>query len=230
MGTWLTLAVKPLLGLALLAGDPDLEWSTGNPGSPAPEAAVGAPAPSMAPAVAAEPTPVVTQSLTREPLDKNFRLSLGVDFGISPSSYGAMGLSVELDWYVFRYLRLHGTLGSAWLPGRSQSSYDPYGSSTGFISHGAFRMLAGFDGVLPFTWGELFAGLSTGTVYTSATNYNYSYFQQWDWVPAVRVRSGVDFTVFRPVVLGLDLAFAQFARSYAEVSWVELRGRVGFAF
>lgn len=226
MGPMLAFVIASTAG-ASIAGDPDMEWSTDSaPGSPPLEVS---PAPAPPPPAARVTAPAPAAPL-REPLDKSFRLMIELAVGASPSSMGQVGLGVEADWYLLRFVRLHLSLSGSWVP--MSSAYSYYQSS--ISNRGAVKLLAGVDGVLPFAWGELFVGVASGTTYTSALAgygcFDCGGYSQWEWQPAMRVRGGFEVSVARPLILGLDLGYGLFARQYAEVHWAELHGRAGFAF
>jgi hypothetical protein len=155
------------------------------------------------------------------------------------SSAGQLGAGIEVDWYALRFLRLHAMIGAAWVPATTPSMYGYYSGSGGLTNRGAMKFFAGADGVLPFSWGELFAGLDSGAVYTSLVpSYPFGdcfggcpYSEQWQVLPAARVRGGVDFTLARPLVIGFDLGYGLFAMNFGgEVHWAEVHARIGFAF
>jgi hypothetical protein len=233
--------VGPLLAFALIAGDPDFDWAEVPSSAPAPEVS---PAPAPPPSALRQPerpNPVGAapsgelDALVDRPLAKSFRLSAEVTIGISPSSMGEIGLGAELDWYPFQFVRFHATVSGAYVP------YQQYLGV--FESRGAARLLFGFDGVLPFTWGELFLGIDSGVSNSNVEANSYygcpycgggGYGDAlWTWQPAMRLRGGFDLTVMRPVVVGFDVAYTQFpARMYffGDVHFVEFHGRFGLAF
>src|SRR5437870_5531664 len=104
--------VVALLLSALMAGDPDMEWSVDDAPAigPAPTPAPLSPATASPTIEARTPDPVEPE---RTVLDKSFRLGVEAAFGVSPQSMGMVGLSVEFGWLPIPYLRLHGNFGGA---------------------------------------------------------------------------------------------------------------------
>jgi hypothetical protein len=237
-----TLAFAVLTG-ALIAGDPDMEWSTDTqPGSvPLPTTPAPAPPPPAARAPLgpeAELAAAVTPLPGRTPLDKNFRAMLELDGAFSPNGMGQLGAGLEVDWYALRFLRLHAMLGAAWIPVSSPYAYN---ASPGTSSRGAMKILFGADAVLPLWWGELFMGLDSGLTYTDLTSpYAYPdcfngpcgyYGDNWSFAPAARVRAGIDVTLKRPLVIGADIGYGLIAQNFGgEAHFAELHVRLGFAF
>lgn len=228
-----------LLALALLAGDPESEWAA----EPAPgqQQSETAPPASAPPAVTAERSPAFELSASH-PLERQFaapqefgsgalqstfRMGLQLDVGISPDSMGQLGGTFDFAWFPIRYLRLHASVGSAWIP------------SSRFVnsitSHGAVRLMAGADAVLPLKWVELFMGLESGMAYTDTNGFWFGCQfgpcpSSWQWQPTLRWRTGFDVTSLRPVLLGLDVGYAYIApQQFGDVHFAELHGRVGFS-
>jgi hypothetical protein len=227
-----------LLALALLAGDPADEWSA-EPASRQQEP-VAAPPSSAPPAVAAQTTPAfeldASHPLERQfateqefgagALQSTFRMGLQLDVGVSPDSMGQLGATFDLAWCPLRFLRLHASVGSAWVPtSRFQNS---------ITSHGAVRLMAGADAVLPLRSIELFMGVETGTSYTDANAFWFGCqfgpcSSSWQWQPTLRWRAGFDVTSLRPVLLGLDAGYGYIAQQFGEMHFAELHGRLGFS-
>src|SRR5437762_1205714 len=127
-----SLAIAVLSG-ALIAGDPDIEWSESAPGSGTAPAVSPAPPPPRVVARSEAP-PLVAATPKREALDKSFRIAVELDVGVSPASLGKLGVGLELDFYLLRYVRLHAALGSAWV---AMSNYGQVSN------HGAVKLLGG---------------------------------------------------------------------------------------
>jgi MGT family glycosyltransferase len=119
---------------------------------------------------------------------------------------GATSGSLELGIMVLRFLRLELDGGATWIAGTCDGC--------GVWQRGAVRLMAGGDGVLPLSFGELFAGIAAGFGQSSASDQTYFCVhcvpseQHWQWGPAVRVRLGIDLFRFKPLVIGLVAAYS----------------------
>ncbi len=160
-----------------------------------------------------------TASDDSRPLDSPFRLTVEGAIGLSSFDAGELAGGLELGWLPLGFIRLHALLGAAAIP---RWAFD-----------GALRMLFGADGVYALSWGELFLGLETGAVYTSYVPvcFDCGTLNVWEWKPALAVRGGVDFTLKRPVVLGIAAAYLFTQERFGPAThWLELHGRLGLAF
>lgn len=159
------------------------------------------------------------------PLDSAYRITLETAVGGTPSGFAQLGAGIDLGWLPLRFVRLHALVGAAVLPGVGRFNRG---------SDAALRLLFGADGVLPLESFELFLGLESGFTYTSAHVVCFDCgipFQSWTWMPSLRLRGGVELTATRPLLLGVSVAYGLFSGPLrVELHWVEVHGRIGFAF
>ena len=186
-------------------------------------------APPVIEAPAVEREPVEPPPALTEPFIATFRVTLLVTAGASPASLGKLGGGLDLAFMPLSFLRLHAGLAGHWIP-TFDSRY--YGSIPSDLD-----VTSGVDGVLPFVWGELFAGLETGATLTNTSANNFGCFDcgfgytSFQWGPLLRLRAGVDFTRLRPLIIGAGGGYTVFARGYqGDVHWLEGHARLGFGF
>ena len=167
------------------------------------------------------PGPTAVDLTNEEPvaLESRFRLTLEVGAGFTTLNQGDFSATLDFGWLPLQYLRLHVGLGGSVLPG--------------FFIDGALHLVAGADGVLPFAWGEAFAGFGSGFIYTNVSErcFDCGPIVIYEWRPTLQFRGGLDFTRLRPAVLGVALTYAYNSRqTFSDTHAIGAQGRVGFAF